>query len=143
MNATAVALGSLVLAATLLSGCGELHPTPYDGRLSCEGVGGTYTADGRCLGGSASLDAGTGAGGAAAAPLDLELSYGRERPLDLPLAPPDVNADAAQAMRELEARRKAGAAGPESRPDPTRRPDLDRDVTQGIQSRGLDHALGR
>jgi hypothetical protein len=65
-----------VLAAALLGGCASLHLAPYDGRESCDGVGGTYTADGRCEGGTASLG-------------------------------------------------------------------LDHDVTQGIQSRGLDHALGR
>jgi hypothetical protein len=44
------------LAAALLAGCGSLHLAPYNGRESCDGVGGTYTADGRCEGGSASLD---------------------------------------------------------------------------------------
>jgi hypothetical protein len=64
----AVMLGASLLAATLLSGCGALHPTPYDGRESCQGVGGIYTADGRCLGGNA---------------------------LDLPVRRPDVNAGTA------------------------------------------------
>jgi hypothetical protein len=49
----ATALGALLLTAVLLAGCGELHPTPYNGRESCDGVGGIYTADGRCLGGNA------------------------------------------------------------------------------------------
>ena len=40
-------------AAALLAGCGSLHPAPYNGRESCDGVGGTYTADGRCVGGTA------------------------------------------------------------------------------------------
>ena len=51
----AVVVGA-ALAAALLPGCGSLHPAPYNGRESCDGVGGTYTADGRCVGGSASLD---------------------------------------------------------------------------------------
>jgi hypothetical protein len=49
----AVALGALLLITALLGGCGELHLTPYNGRESCDGVGGIYTADGRCLGGDA------------------------------------------------------------------------------------------
>ena len=140
---TAVALGACALAAQLLSGCAGLSPTPYNGRESCDGVGGIYTADGRCLGGTASLDTGAGAGGAAPRTLHLELGYGAERSVDLPLPRPDVSADTAQAVREIEARRKAEALGREGRPDPARRPDLDRDVTQGIQSRGVDRALSR
>lgn len=95
------------------------------------------------LTGCASLDAGTGAGGAPPGTLELELGYGSERLLGLPLSPPDVNADTPQALKEIDSRRKADALGRESRPDPTRRPDLDHDVTQGIQSRGLDRAIGR
>ena len=95
------------------------------------------------LAGCASLGAGRGAGGAAPGALDLELGYGGAPPVDLPIAPPDTSADAAQALQAIESRRKAEALGRESRPDPTRRPDLDHDVTQGIQSRGLDRAIGR
>jgi hypothetical protein len=95
------------------------------------------------LTGCASLDAGTGAGGAPPGTLELELGYGSERPLDLPLSRPDVNADTAQAIQEIESRRKDDALSRESRPDPARRPDLDHDVTQGIQSRGLDRVIGR
>jgi len=51
----AVVVGA-ALAAALLAGCGSLQLAPYNGRESCDGVGGTYTADGRCVGGSASLD---------------------------------------------------------------------------------------
>jgi hypothetical protein len=47
------ALGALLLITALLGGCGQLHLTPYNGRESCDGVGGIYTADGRCLGGTA------------------------------------------------------------------------------------------
>jgi hypothetical protein len=95
------------------------------------------------LAGCASLEANSGAGGAAPGTLDLELGYGSEPRVDLPLSPPDVNADTTQAIQEIEGRRKADALGRDSRPDPTRRPDLDHDVTQGIQSRGLDRAIGR
>ena len=39
-------------AALLLAGCAGLPQTPYNGELSCTSVGGTYTADGRCLAGN-------------------------------------------------------------------------------------------
>jgi len=95
------------------------------------------------LTGCASLSAGSGAGGVAPGKLEFELGYGSERPLDLPVPRLDVNADTAQALREIESRRKADALSRENRLDPARRPDLDHDVTQGIQSRGLDRAIGR
>ena len=95
------------------------------------------------LTGWASLGAGTGAAGAPPGTLELELGYGSERPLGLPVSPPDVNADTAQAIQEIEARRRADAQSRESGPDSVRRPDLDHDVTQGIQSRGLHRAIGR
>jgi hypothetical protein len=41
------------LSATVLGGCGTLAPAPYNGRESCQGVGGIYTSDGRCLAGNA------------------------------------------------------------------------------------------
>lgn len=40
-------------ATMVLGGCAALAPAPYNGRLSCQGVGGTYTADGRCQAGNA------------------------------------------------------------------------------------------
>lgn len=43
-------LAAAVIAAAL-GGCG-LSTTPYNGRESCSGVGGSYTSDGRCIGGS-------------------------------------------------------------------------------------------
>ncbi len=84
---------------------------------------------------------GSPAAGAGAAPgtLEFELGYGSERPVELPLPRPDVSADTAQAIQEIEARRKADALGREN----PRRPDLDHDVTQGIQSRGVDRAISR
>jgi hypothetical protein len=45
----------MLVVAGVLGGCTELHPTPDNGRESCDGVGASYTADGRCVGGSASL----------------------------------------------------------------------------------------
>jgi hypothetical protein len=46
-----ITIGALVLTAVLLGGCGELHPTAYNGAESCDAVGGWYTADGRCIAG--------------------------------------------------------------------------------------------
>ena len=46
-----VLLAAVLVAAAALGGCG-LSTTPYDGRESCRGVGGSYTSDGRCIGGS-------------------------------------------------------------------------------------------
>jgi hypothetical protein len=74
------------------------------------------------LAGCASLGANTGAGGA---------------------APPDVSADTTRAIQEFESRRKADALEGQSWLGPARRPDLDHDVTQGKQSRGLNRATGR
>ena len=48
-----VLLAAVVSAAVLLGGCGTLKLAPYNGRESCQGVGGIYTADGRCLAGNA------------------------------------------------------------------------------------------
>jgi hypothetical protein len=50
MRATVV--GVAVFTMLLLGGC-SLSSTPYNGRQSCQGAGGTYTSDGRCLGGNA------------------------------------------------------------------------------------------
>jgi hypothetical protein len=94
------------------------------------------------LAGCATGAPGAGSGGAPPT-LDLELPSGSGRPHDLPLASPDTAADAEQARREIESRGRDRAAGDASRPDPTRRPDLDHDVTQGIQSRDLNRGLGR
>ena len=94
------------------------------------------------LAGCATGAAGTGSGGAPPT-LDLELQSDSGRPHDLPLAAPDTAPDVEQARREIEAQGRNRAAGAPSRLDPTRRPDLDHEVTQGIQSRGLDRGLGR
>ena len=48
---TRARLAAVLIAAVALGGCG-LSPTPYNGRESCSGVGGSYTSDGRCIGGS-------------------------------------------------------------------------------------------
>ena len=43
-------LVAMAIAAAL--GGGGLSSTPYNGRESCRGVGGSYTSDDRCVGGS-------------------------------------------------------------------------------------------
>lgn len=95
------------------------------------------------LTGGASLGAVTGAGAADRGTIELELGYDRERPVELPRPAPDVNADTNQAIKEIESRRKAESAARQGQGEPSRRPDLDHDVTQGIQSRELNRAIGR
>lgn len=48
---TRALLALVLIVGAALGGCG-LSPTPYNGRESCNGVGGSYTSDGRCIGGS-------------------------------------------------------------------------------------------
>lgn len=100
------------------------------------------------LAGCASLGTSTGGGAGGGRSdevpraLDLDLHYGAGRALDLPTGSPDPAADAARAIEAIQSRRAAPAEH-EGPPDPTRRPDLDHDVTQGIQSRGLERSIGR
>jgi hypothetical protein len=47
-----VTLAAVLAASAALGGCG-LHLAPYNGRQSCNGAGGTYTSDGRCVAGGA------------------------------------------------------------------------------------------
>ena len=67
-------------------------------------------------------------------PLDLE--YKQRAPALRPVPPRKVEEDTTQAVRELD-RQRTDRMLRNVQPDPSRRPDLDRDVTQGIQSRGL------
>jgi len=67
-------------------------------------------------------------------PLDLE--YKQRAPALRPVPPRKVEEDTAQAVRELD-RQRTDRMLRDVQPSPPRRPDLDRDVTQGIQSRGL------
>jgi len=95
------------------------------------------------LTGCTSLGAKTGAGAAAPASLELKVGYGSERPIELEVPVPDVNADVTQATKEIESRRKADPLMRDSQGQPAGLPNLDHDVTQGIQSLGVDKALGR
>ena len=67
-------------------------------------------------------------------PLDLE--YKQRAPALRPVAPREVEEDTTQAVRELD-RQRTDRMLRNVQPGPSRRPDLDRDVTQGIQTRGL------
>src|SRR3989454_10619687 len=95
------------------------------------------------LTGCTSLDAKTGADGAARGPLELKVGYGSERPVELRVPAPDVNADVSQAIKEIESRRKADSLLRHNQKQAAGPPNLDHDVTQGIQSLGVDKALGR
>ena len=72
----------------------------------------------------------------------LDLEHKRRAPAVLPPAS-EVEKDAAQAAEEIEARKQADHRIRENEADQSRRPDLDADVTQGIQSRGLHDILRR
>ena len=67
-------------------------------------------------------------------PLDLE--YKPRTPAVRPVPPRKIEEDTTQAVRELD-RQRTDRMLRDVQPGPSRRPDLDRDVTQGIQNRGL------
>ena len=67
-------------------------------------------------------------------PLDLE--YKQRAPALQPVPPRKFEEDTTQAVRELD-RQRTDRVLRDVQPGPARRPDLDRDVTQGIQTRGL------
>ena len=74
----------------------------------------------------------------------LDLEHKRRAPAVLPLPPAsEVAKDAAQAAEEIETRKQAAHQIRENDADQSRRPDLDPDLTQGIQSRGLNDILRR
>src|SRR2546428_13411807 len=58
------------------------------------------------LTGCTSLDAKTGADGAARGPLELKVGHGSERPVALREPAPHVNADGREAIKETETQRK-------------------------------------
>jgi hypothetical protein len=66
----------------------------------------------------------------------IDLEYKQRGPALQKVPPRKIEEDTAQALSELD-RQRAEKMLRESRPGPAQRPDLDRDVTQGIQSRGL------
>ncbi len=66
----------------------------------------------------------------------LDLEYKQRTPALRPVPLRKIEEDTTQAVRELD-RQRTNRMLREAQPGPSRRPDLDRDVTQGIQSRGL------
>jgi hypothetical protein len=67
----------------------------------------------------------------------LDLEYQQRTPALRPVPPRKLEEDTAQAVQEL-SRQRTDRMLREAQPTPPRRPDLDRDVTQGIQNRGLN-----
>ena len=47
-----ILLAAVLAAAALCSGCAGWSQTPYNPQQACDIVGGTLTADGRCLAGN-------------------------------------------------------------------------------------------
>ena len=78
--------------------------------------------------------AGIAPGQTTSGPLDLE--YKQRSPALRPVPPGHVEEDTKRAVRELD-RQRTERMLRDVQPGPARRPDLDHDVTQGIQSRGL------
>jgi hypothetical protein len=74
------------------------------------------------------------------APLDLEY---KQRAPALPPVPPRPLAAHRALAASPNARPRANRIMRDNQPSPMRRPDLDRDVTQGVQTRGLSDALRR
>ncbi len=72
-------------------------------------------------------------------PLDLE--YKQRAPALRTVPPRQIEEDTSQAVNEIG--RRNDRALRENQPSPLRRPDLDRDVTQGIQQRNLGDVLRR
>jgi hypothetical protein len=66
----------------------------------------------------------------------IDLEYKPRTPALQKVPPRKVEEDTTQALSEID-RQRTDKMLRDSQPAPTRRPDLDRDVTQGIQSRGL------
>jgi len=66
----------------------------------------------------------------------LDLEYKQRSPAVQPVPSRKVEEDTTQAVREID-RQRTDRMLREVQPAPARRPDLERDVTQGIQSRGL------
>lgn len=66
----------------------------------------------------------------------IDLEYKPRTPALQKVPPRKIEEDTTQALGELD-RQHTDKMLRDSQPAPARRPDLDRDVTQGIQSRGL------
>lgn len=67
----------------------------------------------------------------------IDLEYTQRMPALQNVPPRKIEEDTTQALSELD-RQRSDKMLRDNQPAPVRRPDLDHDVTQGIQSRGLD-----
>ncbi len=72
----------------------------------------------------------------------IDLEYKQRVPALRTVPPRQIEQDTTQAVNEID-RQRTERILRENQPAPPRRPDLDRDVTQGIQQRGLSDALRR
>jgi hypothetical protein len=66
----------------------------------------------------------------------IDLEYKPRTPAIQKVPPRKIEEDTTQALNEID-RQRTDRMLRDSQPNPMRRPDLDHDVTQGIQSRGL------
>ena len=66
----------------------------------------------------------------------IDLEYKPRTPAVQKVPPRKIEEDTTQALNEID-RQRTDRMLRDSQPNPMRRPDLDHDVTQGIQSRGL------
>jgi len=66
----------------------------------------------------------------------LDLEYKPRTPPLQPVPPRKLEEDTNQAIREID-RQRTNQMMRKAQPAPSQRPDLERDVTQGVQSRGL------
>ena len=66
----------------------------------------------------------------------IDLDYKPRTPALQNVPPRKIEEDTTQALNEID-RQRTDRMLRDSQPSPSSRPDLDRDVTQGIQSRGL------
>jgi hypothetical protein len=66
----------------------------------------------------------------------IDLDYTPRTPAVQKVPPRKIEEDTTQALNEID-RQRTDRMLRDSQPNPSSRPDLDRDVTQGIQSRGL------
>lgn len=72
----------------------------------------------------------------------IDLEYKPRTPAVRPVPPKKLEEDTAQAVQEL-ARRRTDDMLRKAEPAPARRPNVDPDLTGGIQTRGLNDALRR
>ena len=72
----------------------------------------------------------------------IDLEYKPRTPPVRPVPPKNIEEDTAQAIQEID-RRRADQTMRKQQPAPLRKPNVDPDVTGGIQTRGLSDTLRR